>query len=74
MARIKGTVTLSIDRDLNDRWTKVTKKLNMTKSGMVSEYLEKVIPILEKEKPNDILGAAFKELGNSMNETASLFE
>jgi len=70
----KRQVLIRIDEELNDRWGKVAKKLKMSKSGMVQDFLEQVIPILEKEEPKDILGIAFKQLGEVMHDTGSLFD
>lgn len=67
-------VTISIDDTLNDRWTKVAKRLDMTKSGMVVDFLEQVIPILEKEKPKDMIGSALKEVAKSLDQAGSLFD
>lgn len=67
-------VTLSIDSELNDRWANVAKRLKMTKSGMVKEYLEHILPILEKQEPKDVLASAFRELGSSISEVGGLFD
>ena len=67
-------VLIRIDEDLNERWNKVSKKLNMTKSSIVEDFLRQVMPIFEKEEPKDVLSAAFKELGTFMHETGSLFD
>ena len=70
----KKRVLIMVDEDLNDRWKKVAKRLKISKSGMVTDILEEVLPILEKEKPNDMIGSALKSLGNALNETGSLFD
>ena len=70
----KRQVLIRIDEDLNNRWNKVAKKLNMTKSGMVEDFLNEVIPILEQEQPKDIMKMALKKTGEQINLTASLFE
>jgi antitoxin component of RelBE/YafQ-DinJ toxin-antitoxin module len=70
----KQQVLIRIDKDLNERWGKVAKKLKISKSGIVQDFLEQVIPILEKEEPKDILGTAFKQLGDVMHDTGSLFD
>jgi antitoxin component of RelBE/YafQ-DinJ toxin-antitoxin module len=67
-------IGLSIDEDLNERWGKVAKKLQMTKSGMVEEFLEEVLPILEEESPNRIVQNAMKVLAKQIDNTASLFD
>ena len=67
-------ITISIDPELNDRWAKVAKKLKMSKSGMVEDFLREVIPILEQEQPKDIMKMAFKKTAEQIDLTASLFD
>lgn len=67
-------VTISVDNDINDRWTKVAKRLELTKSGMVQEFLEQVLPILEEKEPNKMMAKAMKEMGQTIELTGSLFD
>ena len=67
-------ITLSIDEELNERWANVAKRLKMTKSGMVEDFLKEVIPILEQEQPKDVMKMALKKTGEQISLTASLFE
>jgi len=67
-------ISISIDPELNDRWGKVAKKLKMSKSGMVEDFLREVVPILEQEQPKDIMRMALKKTGEQIDLTASLFE
>ncbi len=67
-------IGLSIDEELNERWTKVAKKLKMTKSGMVEEMIRGVLPILEEEKPNEIMKKVLKKSAEQIELTASLFD
>ena len=67
-------IGLSIDEQLNERWAKVAKKLKMTKSGMIEEMLLNTLPILEKEKPNEIMKAVLKKSAEQIDLTASLFD
>ena len=48
-------VMLSIDEDLDKRWKAVSKKIKMSKSAMVADFLNEVVPILEKEAPRDVM-------------------
>jgi predicted transcriptional regulator len=66
-------VTISIDPDINDRWAKVAKQLRMTKSGLVEEILRDIIPILEKDKPKDILAHTLEVVGQGLMDVGSLF-
>ena len=72
MAKIR--VNVNLDKDLNDRWGKVAKKLRISKSGMIQDFLEQVIPILEKEEPKDIMKMALKKTSEQIDLTASLFD
>ncbi len=67
-------IGLSIDAELNERWTKVAKKLKMSKSGMVEEIIRDILPILEQETPKDLLKTALKKTAEQIDLTASLFD
>jgi len=67
-------VTITLPVDLNERWGNVAKRLKMSKSGMVKDFLEEVIPILEQEKPKDIMKMALKKTSQNIELTASLFD
>ncbi len=71
---MKKNVTVSISNDLNDRWTKVAKKHDLSKSGMVEEYLQQIISILEAETPNKMMAKAMKEMGKQIDLSATLFD
>ena len=67
-------VGISIDKDINERWTAVAKKLKMTKSSMIDDFLKEVVPILEQEAPKDVMKMALKKTAEQIDMTASLFE
>jgi len=67
-------INISIDDELNDRWTKVAKRLKVTKSGMVEQLLMEIVPVLEQEEPKDIIKSALQRTAEHVNATASLFE
>jgi len=67
-------INLTIDEDINARWAKVAKKHGLTKSGMVDEWLENILPILDEEQPKKVLQHAMKALAKEIDLTASLFE
>ena len=67
-------VGISIDETLNDRWGKVAKKFKMTKSSMIDEYLEEILPILEAETPNRMMAKAMKKMSKDIDLTGDLFE
>ena len=67
-------VTITIDEKLNDRWNKVSKKIKMTKSGMVEDFLNEVVPILENEAPRDVMKHALKHIGKGVSDMGSLFD
>jgi hypothetical protein len=67
-------INLTIPAELNERWAKVAKKHGLTKSGMVEEWLNNILPILEQEQPKKVLQHAMKALAKEIDTTASLFE
>ena len=70
----KKHITISVDDELNERFTAVAKKLKMTKSGMIEDFLREVVPVLELETPKDVMKMALKKTAEQIDVTASLFE
>jgi len=66
-------VTISIDEEVNERWTKVAKKLELSKSGMVEDFVLQILPILEQKEPSKMMQQAFKQMGEQIELTGSLF-
>lgn len=71
---MKKAVTISIDAEVNERWTKIAKKLELSKSGMVEEFILQILPILEEKTPNKMIASAMKEMAKSIEMTGSLFD
>ncbi|MBD3842997.1 MAG: hypothetical protein IE909_14180 [Campylobacterales bacterium] len=67
-------VTISLSEEMNNRWNAVSKKLKISKSLMVQEFLDEVIPILEHEAPRDIMAHAMKHMGKSFNDIGELLK
>lgn len=70
-------VSMSIDENLNRRWGQVAKKIGMTKSGIVEDFLRQILPILEQKTPEDMVTSAlheFESLKNVVEDTKSLFD
>ncbi len=72
--KMQKKVTITIDEDINTRWGNVAKKLKMSKSGMVEEFIESILPILEAKTPNKMMAKAMKEMGNTIDLTANLLD
>ena len=67
-------MTISINEDVLKRLDKVAKRLNLSKSGMVEEFLIEVLPILEKQNPINMVGSALKKLGEDLTEVGNDLE
>ena len=67
-------VTITIDENLNFRWGKVSKKIKLSKSGMVEELLSEIIPILEKDNPRDVMVEALVSLGKGFNDMSDVLK
>ena len=67
-------IGMSINAELNDRWNKVSKKHDLSKSGMVEDYLIVILPILEAQTPNKMMAKAMQKMANEINTTATLFD
>ena len=71
---MRKVISISIPEELNERWNAVAKKLKVTKSSMIDEYLEQILPILEQKNENKMLRMAMKEMAKSIDATANLFD
>lgn len=67
-------INLTIPEDLNNQWARVAKKHGLTKSGMVEEWLNTILPFLDEEEPKKVLQHAMRSLAKEIDMTASLFE
>lgn len=66
-------VTISLPPELNERWNDVVKKHGLVKSLMVQNYLNEVLPVLEKKEPHKLINLIVKEM-NEEKKLPSLFE
>jgi len=62
-------INLTIPEDLDKRWSRVSKKHGLTKSGMLAEWLDSILPILEQEQPKKVLQHAMKLAERGQNES-----
>lgn len=69
-------INVTVDDQLNERWERVAKRIGMTKSAMLDDMLESVLPILEADaksmvaKAMNEIGQTMKELGNYVEESS----
>ena len=69
-------INVTVDNQLNERWERVAKRIGMTKSAMLDDMLESVLPILEADaksmvaKAMNEIGQTMKELGNYVEESS----
>lgn len=72
--KMQKRVTISIDESLNDRWGKVAKKHKITKSVLVQDFLEEILPILEAETANKMVARSMRKMAESIDLSSSLFD
>jgi len=70
----KKRVNISIDEELDKRWTKVANQLGWKKSAMVEDFLREALPYLEDITPKNIIPRAVKTLGDKVREIGDLLE
>jgi len=66
-------VTISLPPELAERWNKVVEEHSLVKSVMVQNYLNEILPVLEKEEPHKLINLIIKEM-NEKKDSPSLFE
>jgi len=67
-------VSVSLPEELNEEWTRIAKKHDLSKSGMLQEWLVYILPVLDEEQPKKILKNAMKSLAKEIDTTANLFD
>ncbi len=71
---MKKPTTFTIEEDVNKRLSVVSKKLKQSKSSIVEELIEHILPILEAQTPNKMMAEAMKQMAEQIDTTATLFE
>ena len=67
-------VNLSIDADLDERWTQVANRLGWCKSHMVEDFLKEALPYLENLNPKSVIPKSLEAMGKKLQELGSLID
>jgi len=70
----KKRVNISIDEELDKKWSEVAKKIGITKSAMVEEFLRDSLPILEDIDVKSIISHSAKTMGKVLTEYGEIIE
>jgi len=70
----KSRLTVTIEKDILDRFNASAKKLKINKSAVIEEFIESILPILEQSKKETMLQKILQAQAKSLNETASLLD
>jgi len=70
----KSRLTVTIEKDVLDRFNASAKKLKINKSAVIEEFIEGILPILEQSKKETMLQKILQAQAKSLNETASLLD
>jgi len=70
----KIRVNISVDKDINLRWTKVAEKMRCSKSSLVEDLLKEALPYLEGMKPNNVIPKSIETLGKKLQELGNLIK
>lgn len=70
----KKRLNMTVRRDLIERWSKVAKRFNMSKSAMLEQILEEMLPVLESEEVNTLVKEVFARAGRGMTEISKELE
>lgn len=69
-----ATVSISVSDELKERWDKVSKEYRISKSSMVVDILEKVLPLFEENDTKYILSNALRSIGNDISSLSNLLQ
>jgi len=67
-------ITMRLRPDMIERWNRVAKKYGWTRTQMVEDFLEQVLPILEEDDPRGLFSATARKIGESMLEMGDLID
>jgi len=70
----KKRVNISIEEDLDKRWTEVAKRLGWRKSAMVEDFLREALPYLESLNPKSVIPRSLDAIGEKLQELGSLID
>jgi hypothetical protein len=73
--KTKARVNLTIDKELNEKWSEVSQKIKMSKSQMVEVFLSELLPILENNNDADaklILSLLLRKATKVIDEVSEL--
>lgn len=70
----KIVVSFRIDKELNENWKRVAKKLGMTKSAMFRQMLNEILPLLDVEDNNILLRNVLYKMSDTTKELGGLFD
>jgi len=62
----RKNVTLRIRPNIYERWSKVAKRYGWSRSQMLEEILESVLPVLEEQDPKKLVQEVAKHVGETM--------
>lgn len=61
-------VTISLEPELAEQWTKMVEKHSLVKSVMVSNFLKQVLPYLEDREPYSVINFRIEDNSKSLFE------
>ena len=71
----KTNITISIDKELNQRWTEASKKVGWSKASMIDTFVREILPILENsEDARLMVSLILKKSGKINKEVAKLLQ
>ena len=71
----KMNITISIDKELNKKWSELSKKVGWSKASMVETYIKEILPILENSDDARLMvSLVLKKSAKVNNEVAKLLQ
>jgi len=67
-------VNLTMPHDLHDRWEKVANKMGTTKSAMLRDMLEQILPTLEYNDVNSMFKSMLALNGDVLKQLSEAIE
>jgi len=72
--KAREKITVTVDKELNEQWNRVAKSYGWTKSRMLDDLLREVLPVLDQNRPEEVLSKGLEKLGKSFSDVSKLIK
>jgi metal-responsive CopG/Arc/MetJ family transcriptional regulator len=67
-------LNMTISHELHDRWDKVSKKIGVSKSAMLRDMLDTILPILEEKEVSSMVKMLLSTNGDVLKDLSKIIK